>query len=171
MMTQQSATSLALWLAKQEPELFLTLSRRMGLIPTTTTLSGFTDVLSAIGSGAMNAVKSVGTFLSSKQGLETLSSLGATYLTAKAQKQALNLQMAQVQAGQTAAPIETVQNASGQYEVQYTTQNGQRVPLTSQNVAQYMPAAVGATPFYKQTWFPFAVGGGLLMLFLIFNRR
>jgi hypothetical protein len=171
MMTPDSARSFAAWLMKDQPQLFIELAKSAG-IPTAQPLSGFADVMSAFGAGLSSTVKSVGSYLSSAQGQTMLTTLGTTYLATKAQKDALDLQLKQAQAGQMAAPIQTAYNPqSGAYEVLYTAQNGQQVPVTSANQQQLF--ASGAAGVMNQPWFPYAAAAGVAMLlwFLILRPQ
>lgn len=170
-MTPQSAQSFATWLMKDQPELFLALAERAGVQVNRQNMGGFSDILSAIGSGVSNAVKSVGSFLTSSQGLTTLTSLGTAYLTTAAQKNAVNIQLEQAKANAAAAPIQTTYNPnSGAYEVVYTNQNGQQVPVTAQNKNQLLN--YGSTSILSQPWFPYAAIAGVgILAYLIFRGR
>lgn len=167
-MTKQSAASFAAWLAKDQPQLFLALAKNAG-VPVQENLSGISDVLSAIGSGLSSAVKTVGSFVTSKEGMTTLSTLATTYLTTKAQQDAVKLQIKQAEAQEAAAPIQTSYNAAtGQYEVLYTTKNGQTVPVTSQTAN----AVLNGGSITSQAWFPYAAAAGVaFVLFLVLRRR
>ncbi len=179
MISQKVADSLAQWLLKDQPGLFVKLAQVARVVPKNTALGDFTDILSAIGSGISTAVSSVGSFLTSAQGLQTLSTLGATYMTTQAQKNALNVQLATTAANKTAAPIQTVYNSqTGQYEALYTTANGQQQVVTSNNAAQFYPTGaigsqtIAATASGLTQYLPYiAIGGGLLVLMLLMRSR
>lgn len=164
-MTPAAARSFTAWLMKDQPELFIALAQSAG-VPVIKNLAGFSDILGAIGSGISNAASAVGTFLTSSQGLTTLATLATTYVSSQAQKSALNLQLAQAQANKPAAPIETQYNpTTAQYEVLYTQQNGQKVPLTAQDMASF-------NSIVSKPWFPFVLAGGVaFILFFLFRRR
>lgn len=169
MMTPQSAESFALWLMKDQPQLFIALAERAG-VPVVKQLNGFADIFSAIGSGISTAAKSVGSFLTSSAGLTTLSTLGGVYLNTQAQKKAVQIQLEQAKAAQAAAPIETAYNPTTQaYEVLYTQQNGQRVPVTNQNVDYLLGSKAGS--IFAASWFPYAAIGLVGVILFLFMRR
>lgn len=178
MLSAKNATSLANWLLQDQPGLFVQLAKVARIVPRGTTLGDFTDVLSSIGDSLGDAVSSVGDFLTSAQGLSTLASLGTTYMNTTAQKNALNIQLANAAANKAAAPIQTVYNqATGQYQAVYTTANGQQQVVTSATVPQYYPSgtigaatAAASNPF--QQYLPYiAIGGGVLLLVLFLSSR
>lgn len=178
MINQNVANSLAAWLLKDQPALFVKLAQVTQVVPKNSALGDFTDILSSIGSGISSAVSSVGNFLTSTQGLQTLATLGSSYLTTTAQKNALNVQLATAAANKPAAPIQTVLNpATGQYQAVYTTVNGQQQVITSNTVPQFYPTgAIGAQTVAATSgiskYLPYiAVGGGVLLLLVLFSNR
>lgn len=177
MISRNTGESLAKWLLKDQPGLFVKLAQVAQVVPSSG-LGDFTDILSSIGSGISSAVSSVGSFLTSTQGLQTLATLGSSYMTTQAQKNALNVQLATAAANKPAAPIQTVLNpATGQYQAVYTTVNGQQQVVTSQTAPQFYPTGnigaqtVAATSGLSQYLPYIAIGGGVLLLLLLMNRR
>lgn len=124
-MTRDSATQLAAWIESVHPELFAQLYAKAqsqkpavmrGFGDDTDSSGGFWssigDTLSSVGSGIANAAESVGTYLTSSQGLSTLASLGTTYLNlqssqanSQAQQAVLAQQIIRAQTGVAPAPI------------------------------------------------------------------
>jgi hypothetical protein len=165
-MKEVAAEALAQWLAVNEPELFAALAARADR---TGDLSGITDIISSIGSGIAKAastvgsgltaaVKGVGSFIASKDGLSTLASLGGSYLQTQAQKNALQVQLAQVQAGQPPAPIETRYDpTTGSYVPVYVPASGVPQALTPDLSAQLLRQA----GFDWGRWAPWLIGGGI----------
>lgn len=163
-MREAAAEALALWLQRNEPELFAALVQRAAR----SELAGITDVLTSIGSGIAKAAttvgsgiataaKSVGSFLASSNGMSVLSSLGQTYLQSQAQKNALQVQLASAQAGQAPAPIETRYNpTTGAYEAIVTSSSGAQL-LTPQLTQQLL----SQRGFDWQRWAPWLIAGGL----------
>lgn len=161
-MNQVSAQSLAAWLAKDQPELFVALVKK-AMTKSGAQLGDFSDILSSIGSSIGDAVSNVGSYLTSSQGLSALTSLSGAYLTSQAQKQAVNLQVARAQAGQSAAPIQTVFNPNtNQYQAVVTQPTGAVVPLTPQLQQSLIPSV--------PNWVLYA-GGGLVLMFILFSLR
>jgi len=147
---QQAATELASWLYQVHPELFAAayLAARTARA---TTLGDFSDILdsvgsglSSVGSGIENAVGSVGSWLTSSQGLTTLSSLGTAYLNNQAQQNVLQTQIARTQALQSPLAVTYTQTANGSV-VPVLPYSSTGVPLTlSGTTAQ--PAIAGYVP-------------------------
>lgn len=166
-MNPVAAKSFAEWLAHDQPELFVALYKKalpMEVQRGLSGLSGFTDILSSIGTGLSSAVSSVGSFLSSPAGLTTVGTLGATYLQSQAAKQAVNVNLARAQSGVQAAPIQTVYNPSTrQYEAQLVQPTGQSIQLTPSIMRSIAPG--------MPTWAPWAIGGVALIALLLFLRR
>lgn len=172
MNANQKAASIALaqWLAVNEPELFAALAARVDQ-----QLAGFTDFLSTIGSGIAKAAtavgstlntaaKSVGSFIASPNGMSVLTTLGQTYLQTQAQKNALQVQLAQASAGQMPAPIETRYDAaSGAYVPVFTPVAGAPQPLTPQLTQQLLQQSIA--PGW-QRWLPWIIAGTLGLGFL-----
>jgi hypothetical protein len=169
-MKEVAADALAQWLARNEPELFAAMAARAG-----GELSGITDIFASIGTGIAKAagsigtgltaaVKGVGSFLTSANGLSTLASLGNSYLQTQAQKNALQVQLAQVQAGQAPAPIETRYDAAtGSYVPVYVPASGIPQALTPDLSAQLLRQA----GFDWARWAPWLIGGGLTLALFI----
>lgn len=159
-MNAESAVALAAWIAKNNPQLFDELAKRAG----TGTLGAWTDVLKTIGSNVGTAVKAVGGFLASSDGIKTVSELGNVYLANKAQKNALQLQIEYAKASNPPLPIDTrVDPNTGQPLPYYLTPTGNSVPLTPQVYQQLRP------PMTLQDYLPWimlAAAGGFLIYFL-----
>jgi hypothetical protein len=157
-MSQKSMTDFANWLAIDQPALFVELYKR-SLNPT---FGDFTDVLSSIGDSLSNAASSVGSYLTSAAGAQTIAALGTAYLTSQASKNAVSVNLARAQAGIAPAPIQTVLNpTTGQYEAVLTQPSGAVVPVTSSVQATLIP---GIPNLYLY------LGGGLLLLLLLLRR-
>ena len=163
-MNATHAKDFATWLAEDQPELFVALYKK-ALPQTVRGIGSFTDVLSSIGTSLSNAASSVGTYLTSSQGLDTLSKLAGTYLTTQASKNAVNTNLARVQAGYAPAPIQTVYNPNtGEYQAVVTNSTGAVVPLS--NSVQSALTSMGLP-----SWAPWALGGaGLLLLVLLLRK-
>lgn len=159
MTTQASAEALAEWLAKNEPALFDALLRQAAT--DSARLNGITDFLSSIGNAVTGAAKSVGTYLTSQQGMNTLTNLGTSYLAGKQQQKVLSTQVALAQAGMSPAPIQNTIGANGQTVPIYTPT--QQV-ATNQVLYQLQPS------FFEQYKTPLLVGGALALVLLIASR-
>ena len=153
-----SKEALALWLAQNQPTVFAALVSRANR---SGKLNGITDWLSNVGTTLSSSVKSVGSFLGSKEGMTTLTALGTTYLQTQAQKNALRIQTAQAQAGYGMQPIVSGPTSS-QYPMYINRATGLQYPLTSSLTSQLMPASM-------QPYAPWLIGGflGLLALFAL----
>lgn len=140
-MNQQQAERLAASIARSNPALFDALAAKAGL--TAPGMSGFLDTIRSIGSSVGTAVKSVGSFLTSQQGLQTLAELGGTYAATQQQRSLLQMQ---IEAAQSAAalPMPTGVHVNP------------ALPVAS-FMAQYGP------------WL--LLGGGLLLGILLLTRR
>lgn len=160
MTTPQSAQALAEWLSTNEPDLFAELTRIAA--SEAAKLGGFTDILAKIGNSATAAVKAVGGYLSSSKGIDTLTSLGATYLGYKQQTNVLQTQVALAQAGLPPAPITNVQSpVTGGIVPVYTPTN----TLVDQSIlARLQPSVL------QRYGLPVALGAGVLAL-IFFLRR
>lgn len=169
-----SGEEFALWLAKNQPDLFL----KMLKAAQGGKLAGLTDVLASIGSGLSTAAKAVGSFAVSKEGATTIASLGAVYLTTRQQKAALNTQVQLAQLGQSPAPIAMppgmqpilssapVSPVTGIPTASGTLQNFQPIPYTPEVGQQLVTTAA----FKAYAPWALAVGGVFLALFA-FRRK
>lgn len=173
---QESAQLLAAWLAENMPELYVQLAQRAGSTAPPQ-LSGITDMLRSIGSGIATAarsvasglstgVKSVGNLLTTKEGVETLTSLATVYAQTQAQKDALKVQVAQAQAGQPPQAIQTVYDpATGVYTPVFAPPGSQPQVMTPQLANRLMPN------FFQQ-YGPWIFGFGVAAVALaIYLRR
>lgn len=165
-MDAKSATQFAYWLAQEEPDLFAALAQKSRGVANSL-LGDWTDILSSIGDTVSSAASSVGTYLTSGGGIDTLTKLGSVYMQTQAQKQALDVQTKLAQLGRPPAAIQTVYNpATGQYQAMVNQTTGGVVyqqPLTSQ-VANSLLSGLPA-------WWPIAaLGLGGLLLFLLIRR-
>jgi hypothetical protein len=161
---------LAAWIQEQYPELFASLAAHASASPGGG-LSGITDILSSIGStignaatsvlsGVSTVAKSVGGFLSSSEGQQTLATLAAAKLQAN-QNSILQTQIARTQAGTAPAAIGTTYNpATGTYVPTMTTTTGQQIPLTQQALQSLQPSFIDKYGIWL-------LGGGLGLLVLI----
>lgn len=159
----KSATQLAEWIAQHEPQLFAALTREAGTaLSVPGKLGGITDWLSSIGTGVTSAVKNVGTFLTSSQGLATLGTLGGAYLQTKSQQNVLATQVALAQAGMAPAPIAYTPGANGvNTPIYLPTQQ----TVTPGLLAQLQPS------FLQRNGIWLALGGaGILALLLLRSR-
>jgi hypothetical protein len=151
----------AYWLHNEQPELFAALLKRAVGAPAG--LSGITDILRSVGSTLASGVKSVGNFLASKNGQETLTALAGTYAAVKGMQQASVLtQMQRADAGLAPAPITTAYDASGNPVAVYQ-QAGAQYPMTPDIMRQLTPSSVGS--MFRQYGVPIAIGVGLLLVF------
>jgi len=159
----------AAWLQKNEPALFGELERRANMVPAEArALAGWTDIFSTVGSALGSAAKNVGSFLTSEAGMATVGGLATVYLASQSQKNAMNLQLAQVQAGQSPLPIQnTVTNGGQVSPYYYPPAGGMPQPLTTQLTNYLMPPQ----SFVKEYWPLLAGGGGLLLLFMLSSRK
>ena len=139
MLLKKNTDALAIWLAENQPEVFEGVLRT-ALVKSAPRnvagLAGISETLSALGTSFGSAVKSVGSFLTSDDGIKTLSTLGTVYLTSQAQKDALKLQTAQVQAGYAPYPVQNV-GVNTNSAVPVYSPTGQR--LTPSLAQQLMP--------------------------------
>ncbi len=156
MTTPTSATALAEWLAANEPELFEVLLREAAT--ERAQLHGLTDFLSTIGSSISTAASTVGNFLTSSKGMDTLTSLGSTYLQVRQQSNVLKTQVALAQAGMLPAPISNTIGANGQTVPVYTPTNQ---VATNQLLARLQPS------FFEQYKMPIVLGGAALLLLVL----
>lgn len=156
-LTPRSGVELAKWLALNQPEVFeaLVCAQAGEVNPH---LNGITDWLTSIGSSIGTAVKSVGSFLTTQQGIATTAAIGSLYLQTQAQKDALKIQVANAAAGNPLPAISTVGTTAGN---SYPVYQGNA--LTPSIAAQLMP---------KRNWIPWVAGGlAIFALLLVFSRR
>lgn len=108
--SKRHGEELALWLAQNQPEVFENVLRtaRGGSLGAPRGLAGVTDFLTSIGTSVGSAVKNVGSFLASPDGMKTLGAVGGIYLQSQMQRDALRLQLATVNAGYAPLPIQNV---------------------------------------------------------------
>jgi hypothetical protein len=158
-----AADGLAIWLANNHPALFQALAAR------SLERAGFadwSDILKSIGTGITTAVKSVGSYLASSDGVKTLSSLAGSYLTTKAQKDVLNMQVQRAEQGQEPASISYVMDSyTGQATPVYTA-NGVTAQLDLNILRGLTPK-----PWYQTYALPLAIGGSVLFLMVIYRMR
>lgn len=155
MTTEASAEQLAEWLAKNEPALFDALLREAAT--QSAQLHGVTDFLSSIGTSITSAVKTVGSYLTSEKGINTLTTLGGAYLGYKTQQNVLQTQVALAQAGMSPAPIQNTVDQSGRPVPVYTPTNQ---VASDQLLYQLRPS------FFEQYKWPLLIGGGTLLAIL-----
>lgn len=162
--TQVANTLFAAWLSEAYPDLYKQLALKAGAEATSQRLSGFFDVLSSIGSaigsaasnvasGLGNAVQSVGSYLGSKEGQDTLTALAKTYNTIN--QATIQTQAQRAGSGATPAPIETRYDpATGTYVPVYTA-SGQSYRVDS----SYLSKLSGG---FSKYW-PWLLGGAILL--------
>lgn len=157
--TRTPNEALALWIATNQPEVFKALVRdanRAGQ------LHGITDWLSGVGTSLGSAVSNVGSFLSSEDGMKTLTSLGNTYLQVRAQRDALRVQTRLAASGQYPAPIQSVgPNPYTSLPVYVDPASGQQFPFSPQLANQLQPSI---------PWTPIAIGVGVLAVIYFATR-
>lgn len=152
----------ALWLAQNQPTVFQAM---LATAQRKKQMAGITDWLSSVGTSLGGAVKSVGSFLTSSEGLATIGTLGTAYLQTTAQRDALRLQTQQMQAGYAPQPVYSVGSGSSAVPYYRDPATGQTYPLTPQLTNQLSPSGTN--------WIPIALAGGgvLLVLFLLSGRK
>ena len=112
-----SYDNLAKWHAAVHPDVFKALYEKAKNVPIPKNVAGLGDIsdwLSGIGDSLSSAASAVGNFISSPEGISTLSSLGTAYLNNQTANNVLQTQVLRAQAGQNPAPVQYVQNAQGQ---------------------------------------------------------
>lgn len=119
-------------------------------LPTVAEPTSSSSAWSTIASGVSSAVGAVGSFLSSSQGINSLTNLATAYYKSQAQAPiiaTLQTQAARAQAGQTVAPISYVQGANGQVIPVYAST---LPPATVAATGNVVTTAYG-TPAYTLT--------------------
>lgn len=187
-----AAQAFAAWLQVHEPDLFQALAREAaarGAIPTAALgdwsdiLTGVENVASDIGTGISDAASSVGNFLTSSQGMQSLSSLANTYLQGQTAQQVTSMQLSRATQGLPPAPVSYATNSAGQVVPVYT---GASVP-SSIAVGQPLNLGNGQTGYALnsqalaslsgsstlQRYLPWIlIGGGVLLVGgLLLSRR
>ena len=160
-MKYQNAEQLAQWLMKNQPDVFTALAKQA---EGRAQLAGISDFFSSLGTGVANATSQVGSFLTSQDGLKTLSGLTAVYLQTKAQKDALNLQVKLAQAGQPLAAVSNTSDVYGGASVPYYYGAGVPQPLTSSLAERLMPRG-------GSDYMPYIIIAGVLGLAVLALRR
>lgn len=181
----------AAWLEANEPDLFQALLKEAaahGAVAAASAPGGqlgdWSDVLSSIGSGISDAASSVGTWLTSSQGLQSLSSLANVYLQNQTAQSVTQMQLSRAQAGLPPAPVTYTTNTAGQAVPVYTGSQvpnyiapyaGQAVTLPSGQTAYPLaaPALSALAPSSALTaYLPWILaGGGLLLLTVLLSSR
>jgi hypothetical protein len=182
-----SSVQFAAWIKLTYPELFDALARAAQQHAKTAPvraalkskgLSGFLDTLSNIASdvtsGIGAAVQNVGNFITSPEGLKTMSGLATSYLQNQAQQAVLQTQLARAQAGQAPAPItyttaQAVTPAGQAIATQIPivqTGTGQFTYLSPATLQSYTPGA-----FIQQYGMWLVIGAvGLVLVFALTRR-
>lgn len=166
-MTPASARDLAQWIAQNQPKLFAKLLAQAGA--SKAQLGDFMDALESFGTTVGSAVKDVGSFLVSPDGIKTVASLGTAYLSSQAQRDALQTQVRLAANNQPLAPIYTASNSSPAYSgAVYLQPNPTQpaVPFASNPNANATPMFAGLPMSY---WL---IGGGVVIVaFLLLRNR
>lgn len=164
-MNAKSAEAFALWLAQNQPQVFQAMYEAAYRDQTLRGLHGISDWLSAVGTSIGTAAKAVGQFVTSKEGMATLGTIGGLYLQTQAQKDALKLQVANAQAGQPPAPVQSVgANPYSAVPIYVDPVTGQQQSLTPQLAQQLAPSPI-------QRYGPWMMIGGVLLIGLILVAR
>lgn len=159
MITPQSATDLANWIAQQEPALFAALQREAATAGAR--LNGVTDFLSNIGSSISNAVSNVASYVSSSEGMQNLVKLGSSILQSKAQQNVLQTQLNLARAGQAPAPIVNTYPTGTTASVPvYQPTN---MPVTQSMLSNLQPSLL------QQYALPITIGVGGLVLVMFMS--
>lgn len=108
MIMKKNADQLALWLADNQPEVFAAMLYKATRRTAPKQLGGLAETLSSFGASLGSAVKSVGSFIKSEDGMKTLGTVGGLYLQSQAQRDALRLQTQMVQSGYAPYPVQNV---------------------------------------------------------------
>jgi hypothetical protein len=185
-----AAQGFAAWLEVNEPALFAALLKAAsssgmppaGLGDWSSILSDVGSVASSLGSGISDAASSVGNYLTSSQGLQSLSSLANTYMQTQAQQAVLQTQLSRAQQGLPPAPVSYSTNAAGQVVPVYT--GASQVPglygspVTLPNGTSGYPisttglTALGGTSSMS-SYLPWILGGAAVLVGILFltSRR
>lgn len=165
-MNVKSGEALAIWLAQNQPQVFQAMYEAAHRDQNVQRgMHGISDWLSAVGTSIGTAAKAVGQFVTSKEGLATLGTIGGLYLQTQAQKDALKLQVANAQAGQAPAPVQSVgANPYSAVPVYIDPVTGQQQALTPQLAQQLAPSPL-------QQYGPWMMIGGALLLGLFVLAR
>lgn len=180
---QQAATQLAIWLYNTHPDLFLAAYHKaaFGATPQTKGLGDVSDFLSSIGTNVSDAVSSVGSWLTTGGGLNSMAALGTAVLNNQTQQNVLNTQLARVQTAQAPLAIGYAQNAQGQI-VPVLPVSSAGTPVTysasTPQVASYLTATPAVLSQYTPSFFaqlqqylPWILGGGALLVGISLFRR
>jgi hypothetical protein len=185
-----AAQGFAAWLEKNEPDLFQALLKHAaagkGLGDWSSILSDVGSIASSIGSDIGSAATSVGDYLTSSQGLQTLSSLASTYLSSQTQQSVTQMQLDRAQQGLAPAPVSYATNAAGQVVPFYTASSlpssivpyasapvtdsmgNTGYPLSSQGIA----ALSGTSTSTLQKYLPYIlIGGAALLVFSFMGKK
>lgn len=159
--SEESGIALAQWLAKNEPALFDLMAREAAT--ESAQLNGISDFITSLTSSVTTAAKSVGTYLTSAKGMDTLLAAGSAYLGYKTANNVLQTQAAIASAGGFPAPITNTTNpANGQSLAVYTPTNQ---AVTPSLLNQLQPS------FLSQYGPMLALGGvGLFVLISLLRR-
>lgn len=189
-----AAQAFAAWLQQNEPALFNALAaeaakKSPGLGDWSSILSsigsGVENVAGDLGSGISSAASSVGDYLTSSQGLSSLTSLANTYLQSQTAQSVAQVQLSRAQQGLAPAPVSYATNSAGQVVPVYTgvnpalTAGAEPVNLGNGQVGYTLGASqlssLGGNSFstFLQAYgLPLALGvGGILVLWLLMSRR
>lgn len=155
-MNKQAADALAMWMLKEHPDIFLKIyQKQTGQKSTLGRLGDWTDVLSAIGTGASDAASAVGSWMSTGNNAQTLVGVASNVFGAQsAPTQVLNTQVQRAQYGQAPANISYANNGDP-----FLVSTGQR--LTPTTLSSLAPG------FLSKYGLPLALAGGLGLLFFI----
>jgi hypothetical protein len=165
------------WLAKNYPEFFEAVAAHA---TNASNLSGWTDILSSIGSGISKAatvagtlVQRVGDFVGTDDGQKTLSSLANIYMQTQANKAALKVQQTAMSQGAPPAPIvTTTQPVTGETVPMYAPPNQPAKPLTPAVTQQLIAGTSTATqPDWKNIAMVAIVGASALLVVSALKRR
>lgn len=178
-----AAQAFAAWLEQHEPDLFQALlkqaateAKASGLGDWSSILSSIGNVAGDIGSGISDAASSVGSYLTSSQGLSSLSNLASTYLQSQTQQSVTQMQLARAQQGLPPAPVSYATNSAGQVVPVYTAGNlppsltGSAQPLnlgngqTGYQLNSQALATLAGSSTLKQYLPWILLGGGALLL-------
>lgn len=159
MMTQDSAEEFAAWLAQNEPSLFSALEREAATVGAR--LNGISDFLSTIGSSLSAGVSNVAKFITSDEGLKSITGLGAAYMTTKAQSNVLSTQLALAQSGMMPAAIQNTIGPNGQIIPVYSPTNQ---PVNSALLNQLQPSLL------SQLALPIGLGVAALVIIMALRK-